>query len=60
MAVIKCPNCKRVLGTTNDSLTAELYCKGCKSKAQVRVEVAHSADYLPKEFNYKEENDKSK
>lgn len=51
MAVIKCPNCKRVLGTTNDSLRAELYCKGCKGKAQIHIEVAHSADYLPKDFN---------
>lgn len=46
MMVIKCTNCGRVLGTTMDSLTAELYCRGCKTKAPIRIKMAHGADYL--------------
>ncbi len=52
MITIRCPNCTRCLGTTNGSLTADIYCKGCKAKAHVSIKVAHAADYLS---NNKEE-----
>lgn len=49
MIAIKCPNCQRVLGTTNDNLSATLFCKGCKAKSNISIKVAKSADYLNKE-----------
>lgn len=53
MINIKCPKCGRVLGSTNDSLKAELCCRGCKNKVPVQILVAKSADYLPE----RKEND---
>lgn len=51
---ILCPNCNRILGDTNDSMDARLNCRGCKSTVQVKIRVAHCADYL----NKKEEEGK--
>lgn len=52
---IKCPKCDRILGDTDKSLDANLNCRGCKEAVRINVQIAQSADYLPKNFNYKEE-----
>lgn len=51
---IKCPKCNRILGDTEKSVDANLNCRGCKEAVRINVQIAHSADYLPKDFNYKE------
>lgn len=43
---IICPECGRVLGDTQDSLSANLNCRGCKKTVDVRIKIAKSADYL--------------
>lgn len=55
---INCPNCGRILGDTSDSMDAHLNCRGCKKTVDVKIKVAHCADYL----NDKEEemDDKSR
>lgn len=50
---ILCPSCGRILGDTNDSMNANLNCRGCKQTVDVKIRVAHCADYL----NEKEEKD---
>lgn len=49
---IKCPNCGRILGDTEDSLKANFNCRGCKQTVQINIQVAKSADY----FGGKENN----
>mgnify|MGYP002519533637 CR=1 FL=1 len=51
---INCPNCGRVLGDTNDSMNARLNCRGCKKTVDIKIIVAHCADYL----NDKKEEEK--
>ena len=43
---INCPNCGRILGDTNESMDARLNCRGCKQTVDVKIRVAHCADYL--------------
>lgn len=52
---IKCPQCARILGDTERSLDANFNCRGCKETVRISIQVAHAADYLPKDFNQKEE-----
>lgn len=46
MTNIRCPNCNRVLGHTDDALKAELCCRGCKKIVAVNIKIAKAADYL--------------
>lgn len=43
---ITCPNCGRILGDTDESMDAHLNCRGCKKTVDVKIRVAHCADYL--------------
>ena len=48
MTKIKCPNCGRVLGETNQNLDAYISCKGCKHKDHIKIRIVKfEADYLP-------------
>lgn len=47
MIKIKCPNCGRILGETDQSLDAHIFCKGCKHKDRISIRhVKYKADYL--------------
>lgn len=50
---ILCPNCSRILGDTDEAMDAHLNCRGCKQTVDIKIRVAHCADYL----NKKEEKD---
>lgn len=43
---IICPNCKRILGDTDDSLDCQINCRGCKKTVRVKMKVANYKDYL--------------
>lgn len=54
---INCPNCGRILGDTNESMDARLNCRGCKQTVDIKIRVAHCADYLAKENKEGEKKD---
>lgn len=54
---INCPNCGRILGDTNESMDARLNCRGCKQTVDIKIRVAHCADYLAKESKEGEKKD---
>lgn len=57
IAKITCPECGRILGDTDKSIDARINCRGCKKTVDIKIQIAHCADYL----NLKEEknNDES-
>lgn len=52
---INCPKCGRILGDTSESINARLNCRGCKNTVDIKIRVAHCADYLNEKEN--EQND---
>lgn len=54
---ITCPACGRILGDTNESMDARLNCRGCKQTVDIKIRVAHCADYLAKEIKEGEKKD---
>lgn len=45
---IHCPNCGRCLGDTNDSIKANLNCRGCKKTVSISMKIASFKDYFSK------------
>lgn len=43
---IKCPNCGRILGDTDESINARLNCNGCKKTVRIKMLVASFKDYV--------------
>lgn len=54
---IKCPNCGRILGDTDESIEARLNCNGCKKTVRIKMKVASFKDYVQLKG---EEHDQSK
>lgn len=46
---IICPNCKRILGDTDESLDCNFNCRGCKKTVHIKMKVASYKDYI--QFN---------
>lgn len=46
---ITCPECGRILGDTDKSLDCNFNCRGCKNTVNVKITIAHAADYLKEE-----------
>lgn len=46
MIRIICPNCKRILGDTDESLDCNFNCRGCKKTVRIKMRVANYKDYL--------------
>lgn len=46
---IICPNCKRILGDTDESLDCNFNCRGCKKTVHIKMKVANYKDYI--QFN---------
>lgn len=55
MALIKiyCPHCGRILGDTEQSIDANINCRGCKTTQHIVMEVKRISDYY--KLNTKEE-----
>lgn len=55
MALIKiyCPQCGRILGDTEQSIDANINCRGCKTTQHIVMEVKRISDYY--KLNTKEE-----
>lgn len=55
MGLIKiyCPKCGRILGDTEQSIDANINCRGCKTTQHIVMEVKHLRDYY--ELNTKQE-----
>lgn len=53
---IKCPNCGRILGDTNEPFKANLNCNGCKKTIAISMSISSCKDYLKKG----DSNDESK
>lgn len=50
---IYCPNCGRILGDTEQSIDANINCRGCKTTQHIVMEVKRISDYY--KLNTKEE-----
>lgn len=48
MAAIRiiCPNCKRILGDTEDSVDCNFNCRGCKKTVHVKMKIVSYKDYI--------------
>lgn len=57
MGLIKiyCPKCGRILGDTEQSIDANINCRGCKTTQHIVMEVKHLRDYY--ELNTKQEEE---
>ena len=47
MALIKiyCPNCGRILGDTEQSIDANINCRGCKTTQHIKMTVRSLCDF---------------
>lgn len=43
---IKCPNCKRIIGDTEQSLDCNFNCRGCQKTVHIKVFMAKTNDYF--------------
>ena len=50
---IYCPQCGRILGDTEQSIDANINCRGCKTTQHIVMEVKRISDYY--KLNTKEE-----
>ncbi len=48
MAAIKiiCPNCKRILGDTDQNIDCNFNCRGCKQTVHIKMKIANYSDYI--------------
>lgn len=56
IAKITCPECGRILGDTDKSMDARLNCRGCKKTVDIKIRIAHCADYLTKKEDKDDES----
>lgn len=50
-----CPNCGRILGDTDQSIDANINCRGCKTTQRIIIDVKRVSDFY--ELNIKKEEE---